>query len=114
VRLADLPEGVPGFYFSMILPGPSFRGVSAVQGLPTGSGYFFMQCEIDAYGAVGKLNAAVIGAIEHAGIKERMDVAMNGFYVAIDAPGCLANRHGILPVITLSSSSTKKFPEHRD
>ena len=32
-----------------------------------------MQREIDAYRAVGKMNAAVIGAIEHAGIEERID-----------------------------------------
>ena len=60
-------------------------------------GYLFMQGEIDAYRTVGKMNAAVIGAIEHAGIEERMHVAMDPLHVATDAPSYLAKSHGILP-----------------
>jgi hypothetical protein len=40
-------------------------------------GDLLVQGEIDAYRTVGKMNAAVIGAIEHAGIEERVHVAMD-------------------------------------
>ena len=60
-------------------------------------GYFFVQGEINAYRTVGKMNAAVIGAIEHAGIEERMHVAMDRLHVATDTPSYLAQGHRILP-----------------
>ena len=59
-------------------------------------GYFFVQGEINAYRAVGKMNAAVIGAIENAGIEEGMHIAMNRLHIATDAPSYLAKGHGLL------------------
>jgi hypothetical protein len=32
------------------------------------------------------MNAAVVGAIEHAGIEERMDIAMDRLHIAADVP----------------------------
>jgi len=56
-----------------------------------------MQSEIDAHGAVRKMNAAIAHAIEHAGIQERMHVAMDRLHIATDAPSYLSKGHGILP-----------------
>jgi len=41
-------------------------------------GDFFMQREIDGHRAVRKMNAAVVGAIDHYGIEEGMYIAMVG------------------------------------
>jgi hypothetical protein len=43
------------------------------------------------------MNAAVIGAIKHAGIEERVHVAMNCLHIATDAPNYVAQGHRILP-----------------
>ena len=80
-------------------------------------GYFFVQGEINAYRAVGKMNAAVIAAIEHAGIEERMHVAMDRLHVAADAPSYLAKGHGLLPghrLLPLNAARARRVTSSRD
>ena len=49
-----------------------------------------MQREIDAHRAVRKMNAAVVGAIDRAGIEERIYVAMVGTAINLNKGSAVA------------------------
>src|SRR5580704_6462195 len=56
--------------------------------LPSGGA----QHEVDVNFVIGKYDPAILVAVENPRLEKRLDIAMNGLHVAIDAPGEFADR----------------------